>query len=152
MMYAMPKIDIDADVLNQAIQGDRSALEILTRRWWPSIRRWAYIELGDKALAEDACQEAMIRLVRFIHRYDDQYTFQSWLRTIVRNCCKDARKSNSRHLHSALKEVAQPHRLERAVDIRHRASEACAAFHRLSPRQREIIALCYLGRAMALPR
>ena len=79
------------EVLRSLVAGDRDALEHVAELYWPRIRRWAYLELGDASLAEDAAQEALIRLIRFAPRYDPARPFTPWLRSIVRNAARDQR-------------------------------------------------------------
>ena len=83
----------EADLLRRATQGDAGALEAVARAWYGRMRRWALLEVGDRALAEDAVQEALVRLIRHIHRYDPDRPFGPWLRTVVRNCCAHRRRA-----------------------------------------------------------
>ena len=79
-------------LLAAARRGDRQALRTVAEQCWPLMRRWAYLELSHRQEAEDACQDALVRLMRFIGRYDPEQPFLPWLRTLVRNCCRDRRR------------------------------------------------------------
>ena len=142
MMTNMAAHDFEQELLQQAMAGDRHALEALARQWWSSIRRWAYLETRDREQAEDACQEALLRMVRFLPKYDTGRPFQTWLRTIVRNCCRDTMRKQSRHAHVELREVPQTIPIERTLDVKKHASRALTAWRGLPTRQREIIDLC----------
>jgi RNA polymerase sigma-70 factor (ECF subfamily) len=52
--------------------------------------------LGQKEDAEDATQETMLRVVRNLHRWDNQRAFEPWLLTIAGNRCRTrlARRSS----------------------------------------------------------
>jgi len=125
--------------LRLAVSGDADALESVARTWRDRIRRWAYFELGDAGLAEDAAQDTLVNLILYIHQYDPERPFGPWLRTIVRNCCRKLQGKQVRHAHVGLEEshlrvVPDPtHRIE--------ARRAVEAFSTLSPRQREVIHL-----------
>jgi len=130
----------DRALVLQAQGGDRSAMEQLARRWWPILRRWAWLELGDAQLAEDACQEALLRMVRFIARCDPERPLEAWLRTILRNCARDQYGKRGRVL--TLPEPTRPMSMDRRLDLQRAARRARAAYQKLTPRQREIIDLC----------
>jgi RNA polymerase sigma-70 factor, ECF subfamily len=53
--------------------------------------------LSDRVLAEDAVQEAFLRVVRKRNQYDPSKPFASWFYTIVRNVCKDLLRRRSRY-------------------------------------------------------
>ncbi len=130
----------DRELVMLAKTGDRAALEQLARRWWPTLRRWAYLELGDVSLAEDACQEALLRVVRFISKCDPDRPLEAWLRTILRNCARDQYKKRGRIL--TLPEASASKDLDRQLDLHRGARRARDAYQRLTPRQREIFDLC----------
>ena len=123
----------------QARRGDRGALQELAREWWPQIKRWALIELGDHALADDACQETLVRLVQHIEALDETRPLGGWLRTVLRNCCRDAARRERRHQKKVVSVREAGGDLERAVDLRRGAKRMLAAFATLTPRQREAL-------------
>src|SRR2546430_1052372 len=53
-----------------AADGDRSAIDPLFHALWPIVLGYSTRFLGDSALAEDAAQEALVRLFGQIDRYD----------------------------------------------------------------------------------
>ncbi len=117
-------------------------LDALVTRWWPLIRRWSLMELGNVALAEDASQEAVIRLLRLADTFDTDRAFEPWLRTLVRNCARDVRKRASRRLKTRRREPEWPG-FERRMDLGRGADLALKCFANLPERQREIIDLCH---------
>lgn len=130
------------ELLVAAVAGDRRALEAVARAWWPEIRRWCLLELGDPVLAEDACQEALVRLVRFIGQWDAHRPFQPWLRQIARNACRDLRARQGRREMELLTEVPDPRDDERTLDLHRSSRDVLRAFGELTPRQREVVDLC----------
>lgn len=138
------RIDEADALLRRAAQGDAAALEQVARSWYAHMRRWARIEVGDRALAEDAVQEALVRMIRHIDRYDPSRPFAPWLRTIVRNCCRSAGAQQARHAHTALAEhhLSVLPRAEQRIDARSAQDRALALFDQLTPREREVLQLC----------
>lgn len=140
-----PAVD-DSDLLKRAVRGDARALEEVARQWRVRIRRWALFELGNEALAEDACQDAFVQLIRCIHQYDPERPFAPWLKTVVRNCCHRVRKRQGRHTHESIDDTQQPpdapRSLDETIDQRRLTHRAIAAFESLTPRQREVMHLC----------
>ena len=130
--------------LERATRGDRRALRQVVDAWIPQIRRWALIATGDPVLAEDGVQEAMVRLLRGIHRYDPRRPFAPWLKAVVFNACRNELARQGRHSGShdpgadpASADPPPGHQL----DLKRATAKAIDAFALLSPRQRQIVDL-----------
>jgi len=131
-------------LVRDAASGDREALRLLSERYWPSIRRQAMLELGDRPLAEDAAQEALVRLIRFIHKVDPERPFVHWIRSVVRNCCRDVRIRVARRAsrETPVVELGASSKIDRRLDLDRSARIAVSAFSCLSARQRQAFDLC----------
>ncbi len=129
--------------LQRAVRGDRDALREVVDQWWPQIRRWALHQCGDPAVADDAVQESLVRLIRFIGRYDTARPFGPWLKTLVRNACNDqlTKRQSRREDPPTGHEVAPTERPGRRLDLGRAAQLVIEQFQCLSPRQREVIDL-----------
>lgn len=128
----------------RARAGDRPALDALCAEVWPRLRRWALLETGEVALAEDAAQDSLVRLIRHLPQWSPERPFGPWLRAVVRNASRDARTRRG-EVRSADREVtAGPDGPDRRLDLRRAADRALAAFARCTPRQREVLDLCDL--------
>src|SRR5688572_13740270 len=79
--------------LSYARDRDRRALEALIERRWPDAVRFAMRALGDPAAAEDAAQEAFVRLVQGMASYDESRAFEPWFRSVVANAVRDAARA-----------------------------------------------------------
>ena len=129
-------------LIERARAGDRQALEDLARQVWPLVRTWALIELGDPILAEDAAQESLIVMVRFLNKYDVDRTFKPWLRTLVRNQAKSqGRKRKNLPDQRVPLTAAASVDVDRALDLDAGAQRALDAFCGLTPNQRRMIEL-----------
>ncbi len=90
MLAEGPADDRRDDELVAAGQaGDRSAVDVLLRRHYP--RLWALCRrlTGDPADADDACQEALVALVRGLPRFDGRSAFATWAYRVTTNTCLD---------------------------------------------------------------
>ena len=80
----------DRDLIASAQQGDRQAFAKLVGRHQGSIVSLTYRMCGDLRLAEDAAQEAFVRVWQNLNSYKPQYAFRSWLYRIAANAALDA--------------------------------------------------------------
>lgn len=81
-------------IIKGAVRGERNAFDKLMDL---KNRRILYIAmnlLSDKEIAEDAAQEAIIRINRSIAGLKDPKLFDTWMYRIVYNTCMDMTKTN----------------------------------------------------------
>lgn len=76
-----------------ATYGDVSVLERLLADHLPQARAIAYRLLGSATDADDAIQEALVRLVKTAERYDGTVPFAAWLGQLVRGAALQLRRS-----------------------------------------------------------
>ena len=127
------------ELIVAAQAGDRAALDALVRVHWRSLRRQALVLSLDAATADDVLQEALVRVVRFVHRCDPERGFGPWARGIVRNVARDS--------HRRVREPPEPPApmaVDRRLDLAEKLRAATTALGELSPRQREVLDLCGL--------
>jgi RNA polymerase sigma-70 factor (ECF subfamily) len=73
-------------------KGDRTAYELIVRRYAGRAVGLARSILRDANLAEDVAQEAFVRAYRAIRRFDLRQRFYPWFFRILKNCCLTALK------------------------------------------------------------
>ncbi len=86
----------DAELITRARQGDRDAYEALVQRYQDVALRVAYLITGDFAEAEDATQEAFLKVYAALGRFRLEAPFQPWLLRIVANEARNVRKAAQR--------------------------------------------------------
>ena len=86
----------DADLVVAAQRGDRDALDRLLRRHFDRIHAVCRRIAGGTRDADDAAQEAMIRIVRAIDRFDGRASFATWSYRIATNAALDELRKRSR--------------------------------------------------------
>ena len=75
----------EAALVRAARRGDTAAVDELFRRHWPSAHRAAYLVVGDRAAAEDIAQEAFLKAVSALDRFDRRRPLGPWLHRIAVN-------------------------------------------------------------------
>ena len=76
--------------------GDRAAFGELLDRHETRIFGFAAKHLGERALAEEACQETFIRLWKFRDRYEPRGRFTAYISRLCLNACRELRRSRGR--------------------------------------------------------
>ena len=90
-MNAMRRILVDDAVIERALAGDAAALDELARALqgpFFELTRRMVLDAGD---AEDAVQEALIRVVTHLAQFDRRARFATWAWRIALNASLDAR-------------------------------------------------------------
>ena len=84
-------------ILREARAGDVRAFAALVDRYYARALRFALHMLGDRAMAEEAVQDAFVRLYRALPRYREEDAFEPWLFRILGNRCRTAWSRERRH-------------------------------------------------------
>ncbi len=120
--------------------------------------RIAYQYLRDAADADEAVQDAFVKVFSHITSYREAWPFEVWFTRILINGCLDRRKARSRRerwfvpgeissADEARVSVAAPHDAspEGRLLARERRARLAAAIDRLDGRQRTVFMLCHYG-------
>jgi RNA polymerase sigma-70 factor (ECF subfamily) len=79
----------DAELTSAAQAGDRQSLDTLLRRHYDRIYGVCRRITGNESDAADAAQEALISIVRSLHRFDARSSFSTWAYRIATNASLD---------------------------------------------------------------
>ena len=92
----------DAALVASAQTGDRAALDQLLRRHYDKIYAVCRRVTGNASDADDACQEALIKISRSLPRFDGRSAFTTWAYRIATNASLDELRKRRRRpsLHS----------------------------------------------------
>ena len=120
--------------------------------------RIAFQYLRDAAEADEAVQDAFVKVFTHIDSYREAWPFEVWFTRILINGCLDRRKSRARRdrwvvggevsvadearASAAASRDADP---ERQLLARERRARVAAAIDRLDGRQRTVFMLCHFG-------
>jgi RNA polymerase sigma-70 factor (ECF subfamily) len=86
----------DAALVAAAQGGDRFALDQLLRRHYDRIHAVCRRIAGGTRDADDACQEALIKIVRSLPRFDGRSSFGTWAYRIATNASLDELRKRQR--------------------------------------------------------
>jgi len=149
-----------AEIKGLVASGDRDAArerygDLVARQQRRAVRI-AYHYLRDAHDADEAVQDAFIKVFTHITSYREDLPFEVWFTRILVNACLDLRKSRSRRLRWAVPMSAtadmpptdpatpEPTPEQRLVS-REGAKEITAAVDSLPDRQRTVFTLCHVA-------
>lgn len=78
----------DPELIRRAALGDERAFTRLVDLFYPQCLRFALHLLGERADAEEAVQDAFVRVYRALPNYEERQRFEGWLYRILLNCCR----------------------------------------------------------------
>src|SRR5438270_2411729 len=119
--------------------------------------RIAYQYLRDAAEADEAVQDAFVKVFTHISSYRDAWPFEVWFTRILINGCLDRRKARHRRERwfvpgevslsdeARMAAAAVPSDPEHKLLARERRARVAAAVDRLEGRQRTVFMLCHYG-------
>jgi len=149
-----------AEIKGLVVGGERDAArerygELVAHQQRRAVRI-AYLYLRDAHDADEAVQDAFIKVFTHITSYREDLPFEVWFTRILVNACLDLRKSRSRRLRWAvpmssppdtpLLDPATPEPTpEQRLVSSERVKEITAAVDTLPDRQRTVFTLCHLA-------
>jgi RNA polymerase sigma-70 factor (ECF subfamily) len=95
----------EAELLEACLQQDRTAQKALYDRYKNAMYTVAYRMLNDHELAEDALQEAFIKVFRGLPKFRKESTLGAWIKTIVVRTTLSKIKKQKKQLTESLEEV-----------------------------------------------
>jgi RNA polymerase sigma-70 factor (ECF subfamily) len=84
-------------IIHRAKAGDAQAFAALVDAYYPRCLRFARHMLGDAEDAEEAVQDAFVRVYGALSRYREDERFEPWLFRILANRCRTSRARAVRH-------------------------------------------------------
>jgi RNA polymerase sigma factor (sigma-70 family) len=143
----------DNELVEQARAGDRQAFNLLVERYEPLALRVALGMVGQREVAEELAQEALLQAYLSLDRLRDGASFRSWLWGIVRNLCRSHARQHGAALLSLeslaggmvfdAERFARPADPQRLVEEREEQRQVLAALARLAPQDRAAMELFY---------
>lgn len=135
----------------------RPIFDGLVRRQQRRASRLAYYMLRDAAEADEAVQDAFLKVYSRISTYREDQPFEAWFTRILVNGCLDRRKARARRdrwlvsgfdatheTRARTEQAASPERSpEEALLHRERGRSLAAAIDGLPDRQRTVFSLCH---------
>ena len=136
--------DGDATLAARTACGDKDAYALLVRRHLPRVLAVTRRMLGSEALAEEAAQEAMLRLWTHAGSYEpEKAKLTTWLTRVTANICLDRLRKRSEEPWPENFDVALPASQEREFMDGQVAAKVNEALQTLPERQRLALVLCH---------
>jgi len=135
----------EEELVEEAIEGNEASFELLLRPYRQGLLSMAYRMTGDLEEAKEVCQEAMIKIYKYLHRFKRGKRFKSWIYRITVNSAYDflRRKKKEEELIEKGKRFAfqtSPDPEEQLLNKESRARiEAC--LQKLSPKEKAVFLL-----------
>jgi RNA polymerase sigma-70 factor (ECF subfamily) len=134
----------DAELASRTAKGDESAYAVLVRRHLPRVMAVSRRMLGNDALAEEAAQEAMLRLWTHAGSYAaEKARLTTWLTRIAVNICLDRLRKRQEDPWPEEFDVALPAGQDHQLMEDQVAAKVNAALQQLPERQRLALVLCH---------
>ncbi len=152
---AVMERNFELSLIQRAKRGDAEALEALIDGHRPSLHHFLLRLTRREDVAEDIAQEAFVRVLRNLDRFDERFRFSTWLFTIARRLWinhiqKFRPVPDTDTVDGRAGRGDGPQAIAEMDERRGRASQAVAhALASLNPRQREIVELFH-GRQLAI--
>ncbi len=140
----------ERDLIRSAAAGDRAAAAMLIRHHQKSLYAYILRMCGKPETAEDVVQEAFVRVLTNLDRFDERYRFSTWAFTIARRLyLNQAQKMRPVFDSDTVGAASATGRDERDPEGAAQTDEARSVAHdalqrallRLSPDQREAVVL-----------
>ena len=97
-MTAPQEEKTDGTLIASVLAGERDQFAPLVERYQRQLFRVARSRMGRPDWAEDVVQETFLCAFKSLHTYNSQYSFRTWLWTILLNQCRRQLKKFSRGL------------------------------------------------------
>jgi RNA polymerase sigma-70 factor (ECF subfamily) len=142
----------DPDVLRRARQGDEDAFALIVRQYQTPLFNYVLRVLsGDRALAEDMCQEVFLRVYQALPRFDDRCRFTTWMFQVAKHRVVDELRARERRVRTPvnldslpqLRLAVQPTEAVESMDALWRAIGALPLDLRMALVLRDVVGLTY---------
>ena len=110
--------DTDQQLVERVQRGDRSAFDLLVRKYQHRVLKLVGRFVSDAAEAEDVAQEAFIKAYRALPAFRGDSAFYTWLYRIAINTAKNALVSNRRRPVDFNLDLQDPEQYERHARLK----------------------------------
>lgn len=135
-------------LIERAVGGDRDSAERLLKAHQPSLYAYMLRLSGRPDVAEDIVQDAFVRVLTHLERFDPRYRFSTWLFTIAKrlyvNACQKHKPRYDSEIVDSWRDSSEGRAAQAAIggEVRANATDALTeAFDALTEPQREVVLL-----------
>ena len=131
----------DFGLIDRTREGSARAFEILVRRHYDTMYKFAYRWCGNRPDAEDVTQNACVKLARALDGFQKQSAFSTWLYRLVINTAKDWQRQHARHHAAHGEEQAEERASGQGMEEVLFAKQVVAAVGKLPPTEKAAVTL-----------
>src|SRR5262245_663134 len=144
-----PMSPSDEELVERFQNGDRSAFDVLVRRWDRKIQGAVYRLMGPGEDVRDLTQEALLKAYRGLGTCKKEARFSSWLYQIALNVCRDRMRRVRGKSTLSFEDLPEGGELPGArgpsalelIETRDLSRQVAAAVNALPEEQREVVVL-----------
>lgn len=114
----MTERDADQLLVRRVQQGDKTAFDLLVRKYQHKVAKLVQRYVRDRSEAEDVSQEAFVRAYRAISGFRGESAFYTWLYRIAVNTAKNYLETQGRRLPGSALEIEDAEQLPGANSLR----------------------------------
>ena len=107
----------DGMLIAAALAGEGEAFALLVARYQTALLNAARSRMGQRELAEEVVQETFLCAHRWLGTYDSQFSFRTWLWTILLNQCARQAKREARSQVKGQKTGIRSQPADRPLDL-----------------------------------
>ena len=85
------------ELVEEAAQGDSASFELLLRPYRQGLLNMAFRMTGDLEEAKEICQEALLKVFRYLRKFKKGKSFKNWLYSIATNSAYDFLRRKKRY-------------------------------------------------------
>jgi RNA polymerase sigma-70 factor (ECF subfamily) len=135
---------MDSALITRAQEGDQAAFAEIATRTYGRLHSIAFAILRDRALAEDATQQAMLQAWRHLPRLRDPASFEAWsYRLTVHACYAEGRRARRWMPNLTIVPAAEPMAPDTTAAVADR-EQLERGFRQLTVDQRAVVVLHHL--------
>jgi RNA polymerase sigma-70 factor, ECF subfamily len=136
-----------AQLTRRLAAGDEAAFREFHAQYFHRLYRFVLVVTqGQEQEAQEAAQQTLLRVVRYIRVFESEDVFWSWLKTVARSAARDANRKQRRYLALLERFSFQPSKQEshsHEEDLLSAALEETLA--ELAPQERQLLEAKYIN-------
>lgn len=140
----------EAELIQTFMAGDKSVFADLVNPYYLQAYKVAFSVLKQHQDAEDATQNAFIKIYKSLEQFKGQSSFKNWLIRIVRNHAIDLYRSNRRrskindNFKEIIKPVCQNTQTAGSANVKEMKSDLSCLIHSVSPTYEKVLKLRFM--------
>lgn len=95
----------DIELVERILKGEAKYFEYIIDKYELSILKYIYSFIGDRAMAEDLCQDTFVSVYNKLYTYNKENKFSTWIYSIAHNKAIDYLRKASKNKEIAIDNI-----------------------------------------------